>query len=150
MLLQGGRLVKISVGGIDTTVYKIGMFEAGKKLQMIQLVGITSNLIAKSGRQLAPVSGEIKKVGKNGDLKRSIRSKIVGDRTGIQRTVAPRKPKGSARHLVAYGTDIRRTKAGKSVGAITTKNDFMQRAENSQKAAFEASVRGILNVTETI
>lgn len=120
------------------------MYDMDTKRQILLLIESTSKKIGRIARQHAPV-------GPTGNLKGSIRMKMVKDRTGFHRTVVPRKPKGSHRHLVAYGTNNRITKKTKAFrGRVAHGNDFMGAAQQAVEGEYNARLQAIVGATQTI
>src|SRR5690625_583211 len=94
--------MQVTVEGTGVTVRAVNMYDMKLKQQILSLVRDTSRNVQKDGKARAPVSKTPKSRGKSGDLKRSIRPRYFDG--GFSATVVPRKPKGSHRHLVEYGT----------------------------------------------
>lgn len=141
------KQVTVTIEGVGQTLKAINMFDMKKKQELIEVVKNTAKTIQKSAKLNAPVSKVTKSRGKNGDLKRSIRPKYFDG--GLSATVVPRKPKGSHRHLVEYGTKTRSTKSGANRGKMP-KQPFMGPAESSADAVYNQTIRKLVDRDEII
>lgn len=139
--------VTIKVEGGEATVRAINVFDMETKQEFIKLVQQTAKQVQKTAKANAPVSKRPKSRGKSGDLKKSIRPKYFD--SGLSATVVPRKPKGSHRHLVEYGTQPRRTKSGANRGKMPAK-PFMGPAEQSVDSIYNQEARRIVDRDKTI
>src|SRR5690606_41294352 len=63
---------------------------------------------------------------------------------GLSATVVPRKPKGSHRHLVEYGTKSRYTKKGQYRGKMP-KIPFMAPAEKAAEGQYNKKLKEIVD-----
>ena len=141
------KRITIEVDGVGKTVKALRMFDMKQRMELIEIVKSTAKTIQKSAKLNAPVSKVPKSRGKNGDLKRSIRPKYFDG--GLSATVVPRKPKGSHRHLVEYGTQTRRTRNGANRGKMPA-IPFMGPAEKSADGVYNQTVRKLVDRDETI
>jgi hypothetical protein len=122
----------IRVEGVNKTVDKLwkyskDFFEAASKITKT-----VARMVVKEGKSRAPI-------GPKGNLRKSIKAKYFL-KDGPAATVMPRARNAPHRHLVAYGTAPRAQKGGKSTG-VMPKNDFMDGADDSANAYFNASIR---------
>jgi hypothetical protein len=122
----------IIVEGVNKTVDKLwkyskDFFEAASKITKT-----AAKMVVKEGKSRAPI-------GPKGNLRKSIKAKYFL-KDGPAATVMPRARNAPHRHFVAYGTVPRTQKSGKSTG-VMPKNDFMDGAELSANAYFNASIR---------
>lgn len=134
--------VKVTIEGQEVTVRAINMFDMETKQKIIKLVKETAKAVQKDARARAPVSRRKKSRGKSGDLRRSIRPKYFDG--GLSATVVPRKPKGSHRHLVEYGTKSRYTKKGQYRGKMP-KIPFMAPAEKAAEGQYNKKLKEIVD-----
>lgn len=141
------KSITIDVEGVGATVRGINLFDMELRLGIIRQVKSTAQAVQREGKARAPVSKTPKSRGRSGDLKRSIRPKYFDQ--GLSATVVPRRPKGSHRHLVAYGTQKRTTRSGANRGKMP-KNPFMEQAQNSQEAIYNREIRRLVDRDKTI
>ena len=141
------RTITIQVDGSETTVRAINMFDMKLRKDLIDTVRATTLAIARDGRARAPVSKTPVSRGKVGDLKRSIRPKYFDG--GLSSTVVPRKPKGSHRHLVEYGTKERKTTSGANRGKMPA-IPFMKPAEQAHDSVYNSKIRSLVDRDETV
>lgn len=141
------RTITVEIEGVGQTVRAINMYDMELKNDLIKHVNSTAKIIQSSAKARAPVAKTPVSRGKKGDLKRSIRPKYFDG--GLSATVVPRKPKGSHRHLVEYGTSQRTTSDGANRGKMP-KMPFMGPAESSAEAAYNAAIRRMIDRDETI
>lgn len=139
--------ITVKIEGVGATVKSIGLFDLKMRKEFIGLVRVTAKGLSKDAKSKAPVSSRPKMRGKSGDLKRSIRPKYFDN--GLSATVVPRKPKGSHRHLVEYGTQRRFTKNGANRGKMPA-IPFMGPAEKTMETSYNQKVRKIINRDQTI
>lgn len=139
--------VTIKIDGGETTIRAIDVFDMETKAKFIALVRDTSKQIQKTGKANAPVSKRPKSRGKSGDLRRSIRPKYFD--SGLSATVVPRKPKGSHRHFVEYGTKPRRTRSGANRGKMPA-IPFMGPAEQASESVYNQKARSIVDRDKNI
>lgn len=141
------RRIEVKVEGVATTVAAISIFNMELRQDLIKLVRETAKTIQKDARARAPVSKTPKSRGQPGDLRRSIRPKYFDG--GLSATVVPRKPKGSHRHLVEYGTGPRSTRRGANRGRMP-KKPFMGPAEKANETTYNSKVRKLVDRDEVI
>ncbi|WP_028977986.1 HK97-gp10 family putative phage morphogenesis protein [Sporolactobacillus terrae] len=141
------RTIDVNVDGTEATVQAIKLFDMETRKQLIDLVKETAGNIRKGARARAPIAKTPVSKGARGDLKRSIRAKYFDG--GLSATVVPRKPKGSHRHLVEYGTASRRTKSGANRGRMP-KMPFMGPEERAQDNVYNAKVKGLVDRDKTV
>lgn len=139
--------IRVDVDGTGATIRAVNMYDMKLKQQILTLVRDTARNVQKDGKGKAPVSKRPKSRGKPGDLKRSIRPKYFDG--GFSATVVPRKPKGSHRHLVEYGTGNRVTKSGANRGKMPAM-PFMNPAEQGNEGPYNSNLGRIVNRDETI
>ncbi|WP_078382336.1 HK97-gp10 family putative phage morphogenesis protein [Sutcliffiella halmapala] len=139
--------ITVTFEGVGATIRAINMFDMQLKKDLIATVKETAQAVSKDAKARAPVSNKPKKVGKSGDLKRSIRPKYFEQ--GLSATVAPRRPKGAHRHLVEYGTVRRSNKKGANRGKMPS-NPFMDPAEKSNESRYNQKVRSLVDRDRTI
>ncbi|WP_157184190.1 HK97-gp10 family putative phage morphogenesis protein [Evansella cellulosilytica] len=139
--------ITVNVEGVGATVTSIGLFNMELRKDLIATVRSTSRAIQQDGKANAPVSKTPKSRGRSGDLRRSIRPKYFDG--GLSSTVVPRKPRGSHRHLVAYGTQRRVNKSGANRGRMP-KNPFMEKAQENNERKYNNEVRRIVEHDKTI
>lgn len=136
------RTITVDVDGVGKTVKAIGLFDTDFRNDLIDTVKQTAVTIQKSAKRLAPVAKTPVSRGKKGDLKRSIRPRYFDG--GLSATVVPRKPKGSHRHLVEYGTTTRQTSKGANRGKMPS-IPFMGPAETSAEGEYNRILRSMIN-----
>lgn len=139
--------IRVEVEGTSATVKAINMYDMKLKREILLLVRNTAKNVQKNARARAPVSNRRKSRGKSGDLKRSIRPKYFD--SGFSATVVPRKPKGSHRHLVEYGTEDRYTKTGAHRGKMPSK-PFMSPAEKEEDRRYNQELARLVNRDEVV
>ena len=142
--------ITVQMEGIGATIKAINMFDMKLKKELIATVKVTAQSVSKTGKANAPVSTRPKKVGNNGDLKRSIRAKFFDG--GLSATVVPRRPRGAHRHLVEYGTTSRRNKGNQRTGhrGKMPANPFMTPAEKASERPYNEKVRRLVDRDQTI
>lgn len=141
------RTITVDIEGVGQTVKAIGLFDMDTRSELINIVRNTAKTIQKDAKRRAPVAKTPVSRGKKGDLRRSIRPKYFDK--GLSATVVPRKPKGSHRHLVEYGTQDRKTKSGANRGKMP-KIPFMGPAESSADNVYNQEIRRLIGRDKTI
>ncbi|SFG10616.1 HK97 gp10 family phage protein [Sporolactobacillus nakayamae] len=143
------KSIDVSIDGVEVTLKAIKLFDMDTKAKLIDIVKASAVNLQKNAMAKAPIAKTTitKGKGKRGDLRKSIRPKYFDG--GLSATVVPRKPKGSHRHLVEYGTVSRRTKKGANRGAMP-RMPFMGPAEREEDAAYNAKVKGVVDRDETV
>lgn len=139
--------ITVKVDGAQAVVKAIGVFDMKLRKELIETVKDTAKGIQKEGKSRAPIAKTPVSKGKKGDLKRSIRPKYFDG--GLSATVVPRKPKGSHRPIVEYGTGTRRTKSGANRGSMPA-IPFMQPAESEAENKYNQRVRKLIDRDKTI
>ncbi|MCM3616680.1 hypothetical protein M3936_03695 [Sutcliffiella horikoshii] len=139
--------ITVELEGKEVTIKEIGLFDMTLRKDIVDTVKQTAQGVTKSGKANAPVSKTPKSKGQSGDLKKSIRAKYFD--LGLSATVVPRKPKGSHRHLVQYGTQTRFNKSGAHRGKMPA-NPFMNKAEQSHDAIYNQKIRSLVEREHTI
>lgn len=129
------------VEGIDKTIKKIWKYNDGVRENL-------KKVTKDSSRRVVKVASSRVRVGKTGNLKKSIRAKYFW-KEGPASTIFPRGRKGAARHLVERGTKERFHKSGKRVGRMIAK-PFMKPAADSEKGKYESNVKKVINKDVTI
>lgn len=130
----------IRVEGLQNTLIHINNYSENQKKEIKKVVRQTTNRTRRDMKAVAPV-------GPTGNLKASVRAKYFEG--GLASTVVPRRPKGSHRHIVAYGTRQRRTRKGANRG-IMPANPVMANVERNHEAFYQAEIRRIIARNETI
>jgi len=137
--------IDVKVDGVNETVATLQKQheELGKKIAPI--VMSNTKQIVKDYRNYVPV-------GPTGNLKKSVAQKLIsktrqqkGIISGTARTVFPRySRKGYHRHLVAYGTSIRKNKKGQNRGQMPSNSKFASVAEKMDKLPFDKEIAALL------
>ncbi|MET1247653.1 HK97-gp10 family putative phage morphogenesis protein [Sporolactobacillus sp. STCC-11] len=143
------KSIDISIDGVEVTLKAIKLFDMDTKAKLIDVVKASAVKLQQNAKAKAPVAKTTitKGKGKREDLKKSIRPKYFDG--GLSATVVPRKPKGSHRHLVEYGTVSRRTKKGANRG-VMPKMPFMAPAERQEDASYNAKVKEVVDRDKTV
>lgn len=127
----------ITVLGCKKTVEKLWKYSQNFFIEATRITKESAKMVETEGKARAPV-------GKTGNLRKSIKAKYFF-KDGPAATVFPRsKHRGRHRHLVAYGSGPRAQRSGKSTGVMPG-NKFMDGAETSANAYFNASIRKEVN-----
>ncbi|MEX3713651.1 HK97 gp10 family phage protein [Cytobacillus horneckiae] len=132
--------VTVDIDGIGPTVVRIDRFSEDIKKELKKITRQTTNRTRKDMKAEAPV-------GPTGNLKASVRAKYFEG--GLSSTVVPRKPKGSHRHIVSYGTQRRRTKSGANRGVMPA-NPAMANVERNHEAFYQNKVKELIERDVTI
>lgn len=135
-------MIDITVENIEQTLRKMALYSVEKEKEIDAVTKKYAKEVAKRAKANAPV-------GKTGNLKGSIRTKYFR-KLGPSATVFPRGRKGAHRHLVEYGTNVRRQKkSGRSTGKMPAK-PFMKPAHESVVGQYLAEMQKVVDKVDTI
>lgn len=124
--------IRIELGDLRANISR---FDMQQKKILLNIVREESKQGVKTMKRALP-KGKGKK---RGNLKKSVKARRINDKLGA--TVTPRRPKGSHRHLYAYGTKERVNKKGANRGKMPEHSHIFEYAENIIQSKFERRVR---------
>ncbi len=125
------------IEGIEKTIKALSKASVQKQKEFESVVKKSTQRVNKYAK------ANIGNHQKTGNLKNSIKAKYFW-KDGPASTVFPRGTKGAHRHLVEYGTQLRRHKSGKSVGTMKA-YPFMKSAHEKEEPRFIAEVKKVVD-----
>lgn len=137
-----GGYFKFEVQGIEETIRALSKASLQKQKEFEIVVRKSTQRINRYAK--SNISGHRK----TGNLRGSIKAKYFW-KDGPASTVFPRGRKGAHRHLVEYGTGLRRHKNGKSVGKMDA-YPFMKPAHEKEEPRFIAEVKKVVDEDITV
>lgn len=130
-------MINITVENVSKVMVKMAKYNLEVEREFTEVVKKNAKEVQKKAKERVPI-------GKTKNLRQSIKPKYFKKGHAPSATVFPRGKKGSARHLIEYGTRTRRHRSGKSVGRVTAR-PFMKPAQDSSVNGFLLDVRKVIN-----
>lgn len=137
----------------EVSIKLLGVDETNRKL-MQQHEAIAEKIrkpILKYAQQVVKEYREHTPVGPTGNLRNAVGQKLIKQSKtayfidGTARTIISRHAKkGYHRHLVAYGTSIRKNKKGANRGKMPANREFASVSENVDKLPFDIEIMKLL------
>lgn len=124
--------IRIELGDLRANISR---FDSEQKKILLNIVKEESKQGAKTMKRALP-KGKGKE---RGNLKKSVKAKQIKPKLGA--TIVPRKPKGSHRHLYAYGTKERVNRKGANRGKMPENRQVFESVETETQRKFERRVR---------
>ena len=137
-----GNFFEFEVQGVEETIRALSKASVQKQKEFEVVVRKSTQRVNRYAK--ANVSNHQK----TGNLRNSIRAKYFF-KDGPASTVFPRGRKGAHRHLVEYGTEVRRHKNGKSVGRMKA-YPFMKPAHEKEEPRFIEEVKKVVDENITV